>query len=1016
MSISSSVTIGTTICRARRSSKEKKKKNTQPAPVILDSKLSFISKDLPPLPDIQHPHLAAAATDHSSAEFHTLELLGDRLFEVAAVKSLWNRCSSVKTLDQGRQKLTTNQAFSEIAKAYSLHVKLPVDSASSPEPGTKKMGDALEAWMGAAYLDACRRGNEREVLMWGADILNVDRWTGMRDYVEGLEKAYGRPQRYPIYPEGGIWAPTEVKEPTDGNIQDSERETRFTSQQGCQDFRHIKQSLLCLLPSHGKPVIAPTPRTPPVTLSSLLRASGLRQEKLCPTPDEMGDEDASMSSSSRIINLGASSEFEPANPSHSRSSTIPNWTNASSRHDLETQTITAINVLSAVKNLEDGINAIEHTIKHNTLSPLRSESSQQNKPSPTSSPSKSSKSTGRVPESLPVPKSRKIGPVPSSWGSIIVPSKWVRPSVPVNLSRLAPLPGAFRSELNDLHSLASNKYNRRSIDGMNYLKCGMRNEFRPLCKYEQTVDYLIAMYITTAVWSYLAKLYDLMPSKLNPHHPGQKPTATLILGVIGTLADSECPETKAWLNSLVSGRVWANASILAKKFEDSTEYLKAGGIKIQHEAPKSKDSIIKVHDDSLPGKTKPGVTSQNHEQVSIEKKSHPLPLPLRETWKTARLLFVPENLPPLYQIPTIVLDAGFVDATRKDTRENASRLYFRLYETTVERLGRYSTQPEALKAGANLLLSDRTMSHLALQYGLLQDSVGELSQGEYARCFRRYLALLLTEESDEKASSEVFEWMGSLFRLEVWPRLDHVIKSAEGKQTINAVKVALTDAPATKARENRPSSTALLSNSSESATSADSEEQGCSEKNTLTSAEIEKDTVRFDPSQLPPPLSEIHSKPQDLHVVLGPKCRKLIETDYISTLKFLKQYNKLHGIEGQVLSPAIGYLCSTATSAILAGVYGFDKHDGKPLSAAKSARMFRRYVTILLEKAKAGQHSDTIRNWLHKVYSPEVWVYIKNIVNEANRKRSCKSQPLQQISKVAQPGQVEVAHVKGPSP
>ncbi|WWC94978.1 hypothetical protein V866_001830 [Kwoniella sp. B9012] len=234
------------------------------------AEFTFLTENLPPLPRIQDEHLAAAAFDESSVEFLKLALLGDRLFEIAASKSLWNSCTTNTTLANGKQKLTTNRTFSRIAEAYDLPKKLRGSGPKPPVISEKKLGSALEVLLGAAYLDAWKHGNEREPLRWAAQVLDMDRWSGLEEYMVQAESKHGRTGDYAIAAKGDIWALDQVR----GGIRPLEGNTAVSTTTRKSIFSRI---LGLIWPASSSQTEKPT-KKPPVTLSTLLRRRRLSQE------------------------------------------------------------------------------------------------------------------------------------------------------------------------------------------------------------------------------------------------------------------------------------------------------------------------------------------------------------------------------------------------------------------------------------------------------------------------------------------------------------------------------------------------------------------------------------------------------------------------------------------------------------------------------------------------------------------------------------------------------------------
>nr|XP_019044038.1 hypothetical protein I302_07318 [Kwoniella bestiolae CBS 10118]OCF22968.1 hypothetical protein I302_07318 [Kwoniella bestiolae CBS 10118] len=264
---------------ARRARKAARKAAVAGPILIANPSFTFSSENLPPLPVIKDEHLAAASLDNTSVAFQQLALLGDALFRIAAIKSLWNSCSSNGTLSHGCQSLTTNKAFSQIAKAYDIQNGLKGYGSNPSIASEKTLGSALEARMGAAYLDAYIHGKERESLRWGAQVLDMNRWDGMKEYIETAEEKVRKPRLYSIPAKGDIWASGQSAVNLAPAKVDDQILFRKKAQVSTESIISRIFNFIAFSP-YNQPVKSKV--NPPITLSILLRRRRLSQEQMSP--------------------------------------------------------------------------------------------------------------------------------------------------------------------------------------------------------------------------------------------------------------------------------------------------------------------------------------------------------------------------------------------------------------------------------------------------------------------------------------------------------------------------------------------------------------------------------------------------------------------------------------------------------------------------------------------------------------------------------------------------------------
>ncbi|WWC64476.1 uncharacterized protein I303_107086 [Kwoniella dejecticola CBS 10117] len=638
--------------------------------------------------------------DHSSAEFHILELLGDRLFEVAAVKSLWESCSTVKTLDKGRQKLTTNEAFAQIAKAYKLQVKLTEASLPSMGSDTKTMADALEARMAAAYLDACRRGAEREVLSWGAELLNVDRWKGMRHCVQQSEEANKKPSRYPIHSEEDIWAATHIDSLTELARQKEE-----------SDRRASQSSLLV--------------RRNPNRRGILERIFGL-------IPLSRSAENAKENSPPPTVSESKQSTCDPIN-------------------------VSTQDIFAALAALEKRMDALDTLLSQSMSSPSQ------------------------------------------------------------------------------------------------------------------------CMSVTHA--------------RTNSH-----------LAAVGLSKSSEFCH-----------------------YEASDESDRTLGV-----------SIPKRRKDFSPEPSGGKESDTNREPSDAE---------MRTVWETASMRFRSDRLPPLYRMSAVIPDDTLVEAIRRTDKADRVNSYLRLYNALITILSKHSANRIALEVAGKHLLANKTISHLAFHYKLLEGSNHVLEQWEYARFFRGYLSLLLARTEGTSAADEVNKWMESVFNTVVWPNLEGVIQSAEGnmKSTIPekvTPKASIPDnlieqgvAPSTSSMEG------TLVQHVDSAIDHTTNEQDGSFR-------------LIDPKLLPPLLTDPYISPEVIYRALQPELGHLVRHDMSVLARAITSCVKANDIGGSVLSHVIGH---------------------KTGRTAQQQVVYSRAFLALIGLASQQIHRQEVRSWLSALVSHDVW-------------------------------------------
>ncbi|KAK8853289.1 hypothetical protein IAR55_003993 [Kwoniella newhampshirensis] len=185
-------------------------------------RISIDRSRLPPLPVIFDPVLAKSAVDVGEKlthqEFYKLALLGDRLFDMCAVMALWKSCSSSNTIASAKQTMIKNDALAFVALSYDLdqYIRIPKDVPA--EKRQYLMASLMEAWAGAAWLDAIRRGQEEEVWKWAAQLFDPDIWLGLSAHVGQLETKRGKALTQSSELENG-WA----------NIQEGEEESKAES-------------------------------------------------------------------------------------------------------------------------------------------------------------------------------------------------------------------------------------------------------------------------------------------------------------------------------------------------------------------------------------------------------------------------------------------------------------------------------------------------------------------------------------------------------------------------------------------------------------------------------------------------------------------------------------------------------------------------------------------------------------------------------------------------------------------
>ncbi|WWD19713.1 hypothetical protein CI109_104177 [Kwoniella shandongensis] len=185
-STSSSSTAASTLLPRRRGSRHVKSEEWTKVAIPIDQ------SKLPPLPEIFDTVLARTAVDVGDRmkhkEFYKLALMGDSLFDLCAVMGLWNSCSSASTLSQAKQPMIKNDALAYVALAYGLDRYIRLPPGLAPDKRQYLMASLMEAWAGAAWLDAMRRGQEEEIWKWGAQLFNPEIWVGLAEHVEALEE------------------------------------------------------------------------------------------------------------------------------------------------------------------------------------------------------------------------------------------------------------------------------------------------------------------------------------------------------------------------------------------------------------------------------------------------------------------------------------------------------------------------------------------------------------------------------------------------------------------------------------------------------------------------------------------------------------------------------------------------------------------------------------------------------------------------------------------------------------
>ena len=123
---------------------------------------------------LKHPSLSLGVHDNQRLEF-----LGDAVLDLIIAEALYERFPELEegALDRMRASLVSGKALAPKARALGLAQALQVSDAQRkhhPEPSDRMLEDALEALIGAVYLDGGLSAAKHSVLrIFGEDLLHV---------------------------------------------------------------------------------------------------------------------------------------------------------------------------------------------------------------------------------------------------------------------------------------------------------------------------------------------------------------------------------------------------------------------------------------------------------------------------------------------------------------------------------------------------------------------------------------------------------------------------------------------------------------------------------------------------------------------------------------------------------------------------------------------------------------------------------------------------------------------------
>jgi ribonuclease-3 len=150
-------------------------------------------------------HRSVSSEDNSYSDNERLEFLGDAVLQLAVTDYLYARFPKLAEgkLAKVRAGVVSRATLADVARSIELgnHIKLtPAEDRTGGREKDSIMADALEAVIGAVYLDAGLEAAARLVLrLWGDRIDDRAKRPGHKDYKTRLQEELARDGRRPEY-------------------------------------------------------------------------------------------------------------------------------------------------------------------------------------------------------------------------------------------------------------------------------------------------------------------------------------------------------------------------------------------------------------------------------------------------------------------------------------------------------------------------------------------------------------------------------------------------------------------------------------------------------------------------------------------------------------------------------------------------------------------------------------------------------------------------------------------------
>jgi ribonuclease-3 len=150
-------------------------------------------------------HRSVSSEDNSYSDNERLEFLGDAVLQLAVTDYLYARFPKLAEgkLAKVRAGVVSRATLADVARSIELgnHIKLtPAEDRTGGREKDSIMADALEAVIGAVYLDAGLEAAARLVLrLWGDRIDDRAKRPGLKDYKTRLQEVLARDGRRPEY-------------------------------------------------------------------------------------------------------------------------------------------------------------------------------------------------------------------------------------------------------------------------------------------------------------------------------------------------------------------------------------------------------------------------------------------------------------------------------------------------------------------------------------------------------------------------------------------------------------------------------------------------------------------------------------------------------------------------------------------------------------------------------------------------------------------------------------------------